>query len=238
MTSIILPLAISGSVWQIVADTSPFGKFILVLLVGMSLVSWFIIFTKWRQFRESQGAAENFIHSFQKTHKMADCVGQAKTHQAAPVARVFLAGLTELGELREARNQGGAMQESVRPLNAEDYEIVEMTMERVSVEEISKLEAMVIFLATTSGAAPFMGLLGTVVGIMDSFWAIGLTGSASLAVVAPGIAEALLATIIGLAAAIPALIAYNWSNNKIKTINDRTGGFILEFIAKARKEDM
>ncbi|MDF1546110.1 MAG: MotA/TolQ/ExbB proton channel family protein, partial [bacterium] len=96
----------------------------------------------------------------------------------------------------------------------------------------------VVFLATTANSAPFMGLLGTVVGIMDSFWAIGERGSASLAVVAPGIAEALLATIVGLGAAIPAVIAFNWANNKMKIVSDQANSFILRFMAQAKKEAM
>ena len=101
---------------------------------------------------------------------------------------------------------------------------------------MSKLERKIIFLATTANSAPFMGLLGTVVGIMDSFWSIGERGSASLAVVAPGIAEALLATIVGLGAAIPAVIAFNWANNKMKFLNDYCANFILEFLTRVKKE--
>ena len=128
------------------------------------------------------------------------------------------------------------MQEKAYPLEEADYDIVEMIMEQTASDQISLLERRVIFLATTGNAAPFMGLLGTVVGIMDAFWSIGAKGSASLAVVAPGIAEALLATIVGLGAAIPAVIAFNWANNKLKQINDLANGFILEFMARARKE--
>lgn len=136
----------------------------------------------------------------------------------------------------DKKNQGGALQEKVRPLTKDDFEIVEMAMERSLAEEVGFLERKVIFLASTANSAPFMGLLGTVVGIMDSFWAIGERGSASLAVVAPGIAEALLATIVGLGAAIPAVIAFNWANNKLKFTNDFANNFILSFIAKAKKE--
>ena len=117
-----------------------------------------------------------------------------------------------------------------------DFEIVEMMMEKALTEEMGKLEKQVIFLATTANSAPFMGLLGTVVGIMDSFWSIGERGSASLAVVAPGIAEALLATIVGLGVAIPAVIAFNWANSRMKFINDFSNNFILEFLARAKKE--
>jgi biopolymer transport protein TolQ len=95
----------------------------------------------------------------------------------------------------------------------------------------------VVVLATVATASPFLGLLGTVVGIMDSFWSIGERGSASLAVVAPGIAEALLATIVGLGAAIPAVIAYNWANNRLKQLHDGAYGFILEVLSRIRRAE-
>ncbi len=226
----------TGSVWQIIGETSAFGLFVLICLTFMSLVSWFIIFHKWRQFRAVEQAGAGFLRSFEKSNKLADSIGQAKSYSISPLSKIFMAGYTELDELRQAKNQGGQLQSSQQPLSNEEYEVVEMTMERTLTEEIGILERRVIFLATTASAAPFMGLLGTVVGIMDSFWSIGERGSASLAVVAPGIAEALLATIVGLGAAIPAVIAYNWANNRIKFQNKYADNFILAFMVRARKE--
>lgn len=226
----------SGTVWQIIANSSFFGKFILLVLVIMSFVSWVIIFTKWRQFREAEEASRRFMATFRRSRTLGESIGQAKSQKAAPVSHIFLAGLTELGELQELKNEGGGLQESVKPLDRHDFDILEMTMERVLSDQTANLRSRVVFLATTGNSAPFMGLLGTVVGIMDSFWSIGESGSASLAVVAPGIAEALLATIIGLGAAIPAVMAYNWANNKLKFISDSSYGFILEFIARVKKE--
>jgi biopolymer transport protein TolQ len=193
MKLFILPSIFSGPVWQIIGETSAFGIIVLISLTFMSLVSWLIIFNKWRLFRAVQKAGDSFLQSFERSRRLA---------------------YKELDELRQARNEGGQLQPSQQPLRDEEYELIEMTMEKTATEEISKLESRVIFLATTASAAPFMGLLGTVVGIMDSFWAIGEQGSASLAIVAPGIAEALLATIVGLGAAIPAVIAFNWANNR------------------------
>jgi biopolymer transport protein TolQ len=154
------------------------------------------------------------------------------------MANIFKAGFEELTGLKERRNEAGGLRESVVSLTSDDYDLVEMAMERSLGDETAKQDVQVIFLATTASSAPFMGLLGTVVGIMDSFWAIGERGSASLAVVAPGIAEALLATIVGLGAAIPAVIAYNWANNHAKFRFNDSSNFILEFIARARKEAM
>jgi len=111
-----------------------------------------------------------------------------------------------------------------------------MALERSASEEVAALEKYVVFLATTANASPFLGLLGTVVGVMDAFWSIGERGSASLAVVAPGIAEALVATIVGLGAAIPAVIGYNWANNKLKHFYDKASNFNLEFLGRVKKE--
>ena len=232
-----VPSIFSGSVWQIVSSSSTFAAFILLVLTTMSLVSWVIIFHKWRLFRNVDHDNAGFLRHFRNTKRLGEAVGQAKSHIAAPISGMYLAGYNELSQLAERKNQGGGLQDRLIPLDDNDFEILEMTLERVSTEEIGKLERQVVFLATTGSSAPFLGLLGTVVGIMDSFWSIGSRGSASLAVVAPGIAEALLATIVGLGAAIPAVIAFNWANNKMKYFNDYAAGFTLEFIARARKEN-
>lgn len=232
-----IAIALSGSLWQIVLNSSTFGLIILSVLVVMSLVSWVIIFHKWRQFGEVENDNKKFRAQFKRVRSLNEGIGQAKANRRSPMAGIFLAGYQELTELKELKNQGGSMQQSVNKLTDDDFEIVEMGMERALSEHISELEKKVIFLASTANSAPFLGLLGTVVGIMDSFWSIGERGSASLAVVAPGIAEALLATIVGLAAAIPAVIAYNWARNKIKFMNEYATNFMLEFIALAKKEE-
>lgn len=226
----------SGSLWQIISGTSTFGVIILMALTFMSVVSWVIIFNKWRRFKVVEKDNHRFRQHFRHARTTAESIGQAKASANSPLSSIYLAGYNELVQLREQKNEGGGLQETVRPLSNDDFEIVEMAMEKTLSEEMGKLEKQVIFLATTANSAPFMGLLGTVVGIMDSFWAIGERGSASLAVVAPGIAEALLATIVGLGAAIPAVIAFNWANNKLKFISEFGNNFILDFIGMAKKE--
>ncbi len=228
----------SGSLWRIISSLSAFGAIIIIILLIMSLISWMIIFRKYRHFRAVWSDNTKFMHHFQRSRRLEEAAGQAKSYHNSTLARIYLAGLEEVRTLKEQRNEAGGLRDSVVPLTSEDFEIVEMAMERSLTEEIGKLEKQVIFLATTASSAPFMGLLGTVVGIMVSFWSIGERGSASLAVVAPGIAEALLATIVGLGAAIPAVIAYNWANNRIKSAYDKATGFVLGFISQARKEAM
>ena len=237
MENVLIASMFSGSVWQIIGNSSAFGLFILLVLVIMSLVSWSVIFKKWRQFKAVEDANQRFIKVFRMARTLSEAMGQAKSQSASPVAHVFMAGHAELTELMDFKNEGGGLQQSVKPLDQHDYDILEMTMERSLTEQMGVLRSKIIFLASTGNSAPFMGLLGTVVGIMDSFWSIGERGSASLAVVAPGIAEALLATIVGLGAAIPAVIAYNWANNKMRFINDFSYNFILEFIGRVKKEN-
>lgn len=234
MQEIILASLFSGSLWQIVGETSAFGAFILVVLLFMSITSWVVILNKWRQFRSVDRDNERFLHSFHKARRIGDAVDQLKQHSHSSLAGIYAAGVQELVTL--VNRKGGGKEGTTAPLDSNDFDVLEMTMEKTMTDEMGKLERLVVFLATTSSAAPFMGLLGTVVGIMDAFWSIGERGNASLAIVAPGIAEALLATIVGLAAAIPAVIAYNWATNKTKFLHDHCTGFILEFLARAKKE--
>lgn len=232
------PIIATSSLMQIISSLSTFGAIILVILVVMSLISWAVIFRKIRQFKAIREHSESFMKHFRRARTLDEVAGQAQTYKNSPMANIFKAGFEEHSGLKARRNEAGGLRESVVALTSDDYDLVEMAMERALNDETAKQDVQVIFLATTASSAPFMGLLGTVVGIMDSFWAIGERGSASLAVVAPGIAEALLATIVGLGAAIPAVIAYNWANNHAKFRFNEATNFILEFIARARKEAM
>ena len=232
------PIIATGSLWQIISTLSTFGAVILIILVGMSLISWTVIFRKYRQFRAVGSDSKSFMGYFRRARRLDEVAGQAQSYKHSPMAAIFKAGFTEMQALRDRKNEAGGLRESSVPLDAEDYDLIEMAMERTLNDEMAKQDTQVIFLATTASSAPFMGLLGTVVGIMDSFWAIGERGSASLAVVAPGIAEALVATIVGLGAAIPAVIAYNWANNHAKFRHNDATNFVLEFLSRARKEAM
>ncbi len=236
MTSPITLILQGGALWDIISHLSTFGAFILIILVAMSVGSWMVIFRKYRTFKAADLDTRSFLQYFRRARRLEEIAGQARTYKKSPLAGIYLAGFEEMTSLKEYKNEAGGLRESLKPLDNDDFEIIEMAMERGMNDEVAKLEKQVVFLATTGSSAPFMGLLGTVVGIMDSFWAIGERGSASLAVVAPGIAEALLATIVGLAAAIPAVMAYNWANNALKNMQTTSHSFALDFIARARKE--
>ena len=226
----------AGAIWDIIRNLSTFGALILIILVTMSIVSWMIIFRKFRLFRAVEADNRAFMQYFKRSRRLDEVAGQARSYRLSPLAAIYLAGFDEIQKISERKNEAGGLRDKKTPLTSEDFELVEMTMERVLNDQIALLEKQVVFLATTGSSAPFMGLLGTVVGIMDSFWAIGESKSASLAIVAPGIAEALLATIVGLGAAIPAVMAYNWANNRMKINQTEAVSFILEFNTRARKE--
>jgi len=226
----------AGSVWNIIQGLSAFGSFILGILVIMSLVSWMIIFRKVRQFRAVTLDTDSFIKSFRRARRLDEVAGQTQPYRNSPLAAIFAAGFRELQTVKGLKNDAGGLSDKSVKLADGDYELIEMAMERGVTDELGKLEKQVVFLATTASSAPFLGLLGTVVGIMDSFWSIGERGSASLAIVAPGIAEALLATIVGLGAAIPPATTNNCANNRTKAPQDHASNFVMEFIGRARKE--
>lgn len=226
----------SGGIWDILAQTSFFGVIILSILVIMSLVSWGIIVHKFRLFKEVNSQSSKFGSLFSRSRQIADLLGQVKNFRMTPLATIYSAGIREADAVMEAKNHSGGLPENRRKLEEDDFKTVTLMMDKTTAEEMGKLETYVVFLATTGNSAPFLGLLGTVVGVMDSFWSIGERGSASLTVVAPGIAEALLATIVGLAAAIPAVIGYNWANNKLKYISDQANNFSMELLARLKKD--
>jgi len=226
----------SGGVWQIVGQSSLFGSIILIILVCFSLISWAIMFNKWRLFKRVDQQSKLFLSSFRRSNKFTDVFSQANTFKLTPYSGLFLAGYNEIREIINRNNETGTASGNPRRLQKDEIEIVGMTLERATAEEVGRLEKYVVFLATTANTSPFLGLLGTVVGVMDAFWSIGERGSASLAVVAPGIAEALLATIVGLGAAIPAVIGFNWANNKLKYFYDQTSNFSLELLTRIKKE--
>jgi biopolymer transport protein TolQ len=233
--SMATPLAIlSGGIWEILGNTSFFGALVLTVLVVMSLVSWGIMVNKYRLYREVNHQTKKFSDLFTRSAEIQSLLGQLKLFRLTPLSAIYAAGIKEVEALKDAKSS--SPDTSKLRLDDEDLKTVSLMLDKTISEETGKLEKYVVFLATTANAAPFLGLLGTVVGVMDSFWSIGERGSASLTVVAPGIAEALLATIVGLAAAIPAVIGYNWANNKMKFIHDRANNFSLELMARLKRD--
>lgn len=223
--------SVSGSlgVTSLIMSAGPVVKFVLITLFLLSIICWAIIFYKSRHIRKARKMSADFLDIFWDSKKL-DTVSQAvKDHENAPAARIFRAGYMEA--MKEARSS----KEGEIPFSARGTEMVERALRKVEGIEISNLERHLSFLATTGSAAPFIGLFGTVWGIMNSFQRIGAMGTANLAVVAPGVSEALIATAIGLAAAIPAVISYNIFVDKIRRLSQEFDSMILEFLNIAER---
>ncbi|NOY13516.1 MAG: protein TolQ [Deltaproteobacteria bacterium] len=214
--------------FDLVLQAGPVVKLVLLILLYFSLVSWAIIFYKFTVVQKAIKESERFLDFFW-SKKRFDLVGQGvKEFANSPLATLFREGYHEMLQLKK---------KSVEPSDNGDFltrmdttEIVGRALRRATTQETHRLEKYLTFLATTGSTAPFIGLFGTVWGIMDAFHGIGKTGSASLAVVAPGISEALIATAIGLAAAIPAVMGYNHFLNKVNVLIGEMDNFSQEFL--------
>jgi len=204
----------------------PIVKLVLLVLVYFSVVSWAIIFLKFKTIHKAKKDSDAFLEFFW-SKKRFDLIQQnLKNFAHSPLTVLFRDGYHELA--RNQRKQEGEETEFGVELRGTDN--VARALRRATTQEIQRLEKFLTFLATTGSTAPFIGLFGTVWGIMDSFRSIGQTGSASLAVVAPGISEALVATAIGLVAAIPAVVAYNHFVNKVNVLTGEMDNFSQEFL--------
>jgi biopolymer transport protein TolQ len=218
---------------SLMLHASDVAKAVLVLLMLMSLVSWYVIGTKSLYLSRAMGRSNRFLDAFWKTARLDDVWKLSEEMGPSPISEVFRAGYVELAKLRRRRNEQGA--EAATETHVGDIESVERALSRARTTAITEMESKVPFLATTASAAPFIGLFGTVWGIMNSFRNIGAKGAANLATVAPGIAEALVATAIGLIAAIPAVMAYNYLSRRIRVISAEMETFTSDFLNIIRR---
>ena len=215
-----------GSLLGMIADAGFMVKFVLLILLIFSIISWTIIFLKFRYYRKIRKENEDFDSDYQRSNKLSEVVPAAKKYPHSTTAEVFRVGYTELSKINKVSKDTARPEE----ISLSSIDNVQRALNRASNTEMTKLESSLGFLATTGSASPFIGLFGTVWGIMETFKAIGARGSATLAVVAPGISEALIATAAGLAAAIPAVIFYNYFLNKSKTMVQEMDNFADEFL--------
>ena len=222
---------------HIVSNAGLMVQCVLLLLLFFSITSWAIILIKYRYIRKSFKESAEFTDFFWKSRDLSNAFAKAKQLHGSPLARIFRIGYVELKKMSHSGSQPGP---SASPspsgqnlsLNARftGTDNVKRALRRATNTEMTRITQMIPFLATTGNTAPFIGLFGTVWGIMNSFIGIGQRGSANLAVVAPGISEALVATAAGLAAAIPAVIAFNFFMNKIRTIETELQSFSADFL--------
>ncbi len=197
-----IPLATAPqelNVWVLVWEAGWMAKFVLALLIGFSVISWGIVAERWRRFRRAEVETDAFLDRFHQGGGLASIQDETSELKWSPVAEVFRAGFREI-----SLNPVGE-----GTVHGESLEAVDRMLRKSSGVQLTELERSLGFLATTASACPFIGLFGTVWGIMNAFGTIGVQGTASIAAYAPGIAEALVATAFGLLAAVPAVIMYN-----------------------------
>jgi len=205
-------------------------KFVMTMLLCFSLYSWFIVFQKFSLFKKARMQSEEFLETFWQSKNLSEAVRFANNLTLCPEANIFRTGYHELQKLgKTTATARGAADETLETRLA-GMEPLKRALRKAENLESSRLAKSLSFLATTGSTAPFIGLFGTVWGIMTSFHEIGMRGSASLAVVAPGVSEALVVTAAGLAVAIPAVVFYNYYSNQMAEIENRMHNFSVDFL--------
>jgi len=207
---------------RLVVEADIIVKLVLLVLLFFSVFSWAVIFFKRKTLKSVSVQSKKFMAVFQKSNDLKEVYETAKRYKASPIAALFRSGYRELRHLSRSNPEPTLTPSNLESLNR--------ALTKASNNEISKLEKMMSFLATTGSVTPFIGLFGTVWGIMVAFHRLAVVRSASLDTVAPGIAEALIATAAGLFAAIPAVIAYNHYLHKIKDLITEIDDFSFEFL--------
>jgi biopolymer transport protein TolQ len=216
---------------DMILSAGPVGQLVMLTLLLFSVASWTIVIMKARLFKKVRLDSEDFLETFWNSANLNEAHTAAAQYQFSPQASVFIAGFAELQKINKIRNrQENDAAEEKLDMQLATMDNLKRAIRKAQGEMFSQMGKNLPFLATTGSAAPFIGLFGTVWGIMVSFHDIGQRGSASLAVVAPGISEALVATAAGLAAAIPAVIFYNYFSNKLDLIDGEVDSFAIDFL--------
>ena len=237
-------IGLGGEVFELVLRAGPMGKLVLLILLGFSIASWAIILQKWRLMRRIKRETRMFREIFAESDNLPLVYAATKQYHVSPLARIFAAGYAELrahlNTKVPVRGRNSVTDETdgdpATTPGSFEIERFRRMLALVASEETLRMERLLTFLATTGSATPFIGLFGTVWGVMNAFHGIGLRGSATLATVAPGISEALIATAAGLAAAIPAVVAYNYFVSQIRVMTTEMENFSAEFVSYAERE--
>lgn len=226
-----VPEGTSTSIVRLIAESSTISKVVLLILGLFSIVSWSVILYKLWTFRRAARQSSTFLDVFRRSSKFSEVQAVCRSLNDSPLVGLFQAGYTELtAQLRQTGGAEPAVSASTARPTLKSLTAVDRALMRASVVEVNRLEKRIPFLATTASISPFIGLFGTVWGIMAAFQGIGQTGSTNLGVVAPGIAEALVATAVGLFAAIPAVYFYNHLTNGVKLFASEMDDFAMEFL--------
>ncbi|MDX1396312.1 MAG: MotA/TolQ/ExbB proton channel family protein [Gemmatimonadota bacterium] len=219
---------------DMVLNATPATKVILIILAAFSLVSWVLIFWKWREFKELNEKADRFVYAMEGARGLHDLHGALGRLEESPVTRAFREGVSFFGDLRPGALDSPAVAgEGLTPTQLDTLWLV---LEKNLSQERDELSHGMPWLAIIGSVSPLLGLMGTVVGVMNSFIGITAQGSANIAAVAPGIAEALTTTVTGLAVAIPAVIAYNHYAARLGLLTGELEGFASEFVGTLARE--
>ncbi len=217
----------NSSLVDLILRASPIAKFVLILLLIFSLFSWAIILTKARNTKRAQSQSLEFLQVFAHSSRLQDLYASSSTFRSSPLAQIYVAAHDEL-RLQTTQH---AASSGVINLDA-----IQRSMQSAAIAETTRLERSLGWLASTASAAPFIGLFGTVVGIIISFQGLSQSGTNSIQAVAPGIAEALIATAAGIAAAVPAVLAYNHYLNRIRILAAEMDSFMLRLLNFIERE--
>jgi biopolymer transport protein TolQ len=225
---------------ELITQSSMMAKGVLLILLIFSITSWAIMLSKFFVYRSARNENSKFLEVFSKTENLTQIYNFAKELRLSPLARLFLTGYRELYLFQEMakddrKKQGEAPLPSGERLAERDIKGISLSLNKAINREVARFSGRLEFLATTGSTTPFIGLFGTVWGIMHSFRSIGVQGTASIGGVAPGIAEALIATAAGLIAAIPAVIFFNYLNNKVFLLTSTMDDFCQDFVYLAEK---
>lgn len=237
-SDVVNPATVRGSngILEMIAHAGPMVKFIMAMLLMLSLGCWGVIVLKFRLLRRAKKESEQFINLFRQKKNYVALYRESEILEDSHLAQIFRLGYGELNRLSKSIETKSLLELKVNPEVL--LESVDRAIEGAMMSERQRFERFLPLLATTGSTAPFIGLFGTVWGIMTSFQEIGLKGAANLAVVAPGISEALVATAMGLAAAIPAVVAYNHFSNRIRMVENEMSHFSADFVNMLKRDLM
>lgn len=215
-------------------DAGPMAKVVLAVLILFSLGSWAVMIGKLVQLRRADEQSGKFLEAFHRSQRFSEVNSQAGKLRASPLVGIFQAGYAEIdAQIKHAQGPDAGGERKAYKITS--LPALQRTLTRAAGIELQGLTRWITFLATTAAATPFIGLFGTVWGIMEAFNNIGTTGSTSIVAVAPGISEALINTAAGLAAAIPALIGYNYFSHRVRMLRGQLEDFALEFLNLAER---
>lgn len=231
--------AVPTTPWELVRISSPETKLVLAILVVFSFVSWFLIVLKWWQFRKMRGLADRFLAEVEKAPRLEDAYRAAMRLPPSPYNRLLREGIHFFSELRPGglkQHDDGPTTTAAAALTTTQLEALRMVLAKEVAAERDAAARFIPWLATFGSVSPLLGLLGTVLGVMDAFIGIALGGSGNITAIAPGVAEALVTTVAGLAVAVPAVMAYNLFVNRLGLFAGELEGFAQEIIGTMARE--